>query len=127
MSSGLLEFHDRESFEVTEVGSEVLLCDVLGPGGFSPFGAHVSGRPCFDDGGGSSSEEKFELEFGQLDVVHVDLHSGVLGWAVNDNVVLVDDINDGEDGFLAWYVSDSTDFDVFGEGHFEKFVAIFIT
>ena len=45
MSSGLLEFHDRESFEVTEVGSEVLLGDVLGPGGFSPFGAHVSGRP----------------------------------------------------------------------------------
>ena len=38
-------FWTEESFEVTEVGSEVLLGDVLGPGGFSPFGAHVSGRP----------------------------------------------------------------------------------
>merc|ERR1712026_506553 len=72
VSSLLLQFHDLKSVEITKVGSEGFLDDFLGPGGFSPFSAHVSSFPCFFDGGGLGAEKKFQLEFGQLDVVHVD-------------------------------------------------------
>merc|ERR1712156_1020652 len=44
--------------------------------------------------------------------------SGVLGWAIDDDVVFVDNINDGEDSFLGWNENDSANFDVFSENHF---------
>ena len=39
--------------------------------------------------------EEFKLEFGQLHVVHVDLLSAVLLWAIDDDVSVIDHINDG--------------------------------
>merc|ERR1719411_2230135 len=125
VSSLLLQLHNLKSVEITEVGSEGFLDDFLGPGGFGPFGAHVSSFPCFFDGGGLGTVKEFQLEFGQLNVVHVDFLSRVLGWAVDDDVVFVDNINDGEDSFLGWNENDSANFDVFSENHFGVFFCKF--
>ncbi|KAH3677920.1 hypothetical protein OGATHE_000574 [Ogataea polymorpha] len=104
-----LQHQDLESFKVCELRSSFSLGDLLSPGGLGPFGIDVCSSPFLRDGGGSCASWKaFEDQWGQNGLSEGDRLS-LDSWAINEDSLLVDDLNDG--GKLVVHENDSADLD----------------
>jgi len=116
-----LGYHDLEAIKVCERGSLLLRGEFLGPTGGFPLGVHVRRLPGFVDGLLARIELNVNGKVCKRDSAKGDDLSGnASGRAVNEALVLVDNVNDdGEFAFLGSVVDQdhAADFHVSLERH----------